>query len=171
MENTAEDAEAEEASDGLELYNWVSTKILDAKAEGTWWRLESAEECSVCSKILQKEMGFFFYGRLMDTMGIRIPLTDFQQRVLDYLRLAPSKLVPNAWGYVRTFELAMEYMGRSLFVRFFLPSSTCFKGRSKIQMDCDRTMLVFVVPEAGLISYLSTIPTSESSPCSSLLKP
>lgn len=108
ISRTREDAEVEEGSDGPDSYNWVSTKICNTKAmfktdvplssfgkyittpEGQRWKLESDEDCVVCTKVPDNYFRIFFFGVLMGTMGIRIPLTEFQQGVLDFLRLAPN---------------------------------------------------------------------------------
>lgn len=52
-------------------------------------------------------------------MGVRIPLTEFQQGVLDFLRLTPRQLAPNGWGFIRTFEILMKYLQRESSVRVF----------------------------------------------------
>ncbi|MED6125265.1 hypothetical protein PIB30_067033 [Stylosanthes scabra] len=42
--------------------------------------------------------------------GIRIPFTDFQQRLLRRACVAPSQLHPNAWASIRCFELVTEWL-------------------------------------------------------------
>ncbi|MED6117587.1 hypothetical protein PIB30_111358, partial [Stylosanthes scabra] len=37
--------------------------------------------------------------------GVRVPFTDFQQRLLNRASVAPSQLHPNAWASIRCFEL------------------------------------------------------------------
>ncbi|MED6169135.1 hypothetical protein PIB30_018473 [Stylosanthes scabra] len=42
--------------------------------------------------------------------GIRVPFTDFQQRLLNRACVAPSQLHPNAWVSIRCFELVTEWL-------------------------------------------------------------
>ncbi|MED6133062.1 hypothetical protein PIB30_024896 [Stylosanthes scabra] len=42
--------------------------------------------------------------------GIRVPFTDFQQRLLRRACVAPSQLHPNAWASIRCFELVTEWL-------------------------------------------------------------
>ncbi|MED6217386.1 hypothetical protein PIB30_017232 [Stylosanthes scabra] len=43
--------------------------------------------------------------------GIRVSFFDFQQRLLNRSRIAPSQLHPNAWASIRCFELVTEWLG------------------------------------------------------------
>ncbi|MED6226547.1 hypothetical protein PIB30_104827, partial [Stylosanthes scabra] len=42
--------------------------------------------------------------------GVRVPFTDFQQRLLNRASVAPSQLHPNAWASIRCFELVTEFL-------------------------------------------------------------
>ncbi|MED6138977.1 hypothetical protein PIB30_079540 [Stylosanthes scabra] len=42
--------------------------------------------------------------------GVRIPFTDFQQRLLNRASVASSQLHPNAWSSIRCFELVTEFL-------------------------------------------------------------
>ncbi|MED6121710.1 hypothetical protein PIB30_032710 [Stylosanthes scabra] len=42
--------------------------------------------------------------------GVRVPFTDFQQRLLNRSCIAPSQLYPNAWATIRYFELVTEWL-------------------------------------------------------------
>ncbi|MED6165016.1 hypothetical protein PIB30_095662 [Stylosanthes scabra] len=42
--------------------------------------------------------------------GVRVPFTDFQQRLLNRASVAPSQLHPNAWASIRSFELVTEFL-------------------------------------------------------------
>ncbi|MED6141218.1 hypothetical protein PIB30_101084 [Stylosanthes scabra] len=42
--------------------------------------------------------------------GIRVPFTDFQQRLLNRACVTPSQLHPNAWASIRCFELVTEWL-------------------------------------------------------------
>ncbi|MED6188128.1 hypothetical protein PIB30_083085 [Stylosanthes scabra] len=49
--------------------------------------------------------------RVMFTeFGVRVPFSDFQQRLLNWDFVAPSQLHPNAWSAIRCFELVTEYL-------------------------------------------------------------
>ncbi|MED6198131.1 hypothetical protein PIB30_063050 [Stylosanthes scabra] len=49
-------------------------------------------------------------GSLLD-VGIRFPFSQFECGVLSQLKCAPSQIHPNAWAFVRGFEILMEYVG------------------------------------------------------------
>ncbi|MED6200437.1 hypothetical protein PIB30_085068 [Stylosanthes scabra] len=42
--------------------------------------------------------------------GVRVPFTDFQQRLLNRASVAPSQLHPNACASIRCFELVTEFL-------------------------------------------------------------
>ncbi|MED6199467.1 hypothetical protein PIB30_076203 [Stylosanthes scabra] len=42
--------------------------------------------------------------------GIRVPFSDFQQRLLNRASVAPSQLHPNSWSSIRCFELVTEFL-------------------------------------------------------------
>ncbi|MED6156877.1 hypothetical protein PIB30_018448 [Stylosanthes scabra] len=42
--------------------------------------------------------------------GIRVPFTEFQQRLLNRACVAPTQLHPNAWASIRCFELVTEWL-------------------------------------------------------------
>ncbi|MED6151171.1 hypothetical protein PIB30_079795 [Stylosanthes scabra] len=42
--------------------------------------------------------------------GVRVPFTDFQQRLLNRASVAPSQLHLNAWASIRSFELVTEFL-------------------------------------------------------------
>ncbi|MED6148471.1 hypothetical protein PIB30_053456 [Stylosanthes scabra] len=57
--------------------------------------------------------------------GVRVPFSDFQQRLLNRASVAPSQLHPNAWSAIRCFELVTESLELPEDPRFFyiyLPS-------------------------------------------------
>ncbi|MED6185452.1 hypothetical protein PIB30_057210 [Stylosanthes scabra] len=43
--------------------------------------------------------------------GVRVPFTDFQQRLLNRASVAPSQLHPNAWSSIRSFKLVTAFLG------------------------------------------------------------
>ncbi|MED6213993.1 hypothetical protein PIB30_098769 [Stylosanthes scabra] len=42
--------------------------------------------------------------------GVRVPFTEFQQRLLNRASVAPSQLHPNAWASIRCFELVTKFL-------------------------------------------------------------
>ncbi|MED6118547.1 hypothetical protein PIB30_003763 [Stylosanthes scabra] len=42
--------------------------------------------------------------------GVRVPFSDFQQRLLNRACVAPSQLHPNAWALIRCFELVTSFL-------------------------------------------------------------
>ncbi|MED6210269.1 hypothetical protein PIB30_062612 [Stylosanthes scabra] len=42
--------------------------------------------------------------------GVRVPFSDFQQRLLNRASVAPSQLHPNSWSSIRCFELVTEFL-------------------------------------------------------------
>jgi len=54
-----------------------------------------------------------------------LPLSDFQIRVLNFLRIFPSQLHPNAWGFILAFErLCVQhyfFLSVNVFHYFFVP--------------------------------------------------
>ncbi|MED6211153.1 hypothetical protein PIB30_070893 [Stylosanthes scabra] len=65
---------------------------------------------------------FFMYTCLLEEIGVRFPFTDFECSVLRQVNCAPSQIHPNGWGFVRAFEVLMEYLEEkpSLEVFFYL---------------------------------------------------
>ena len=66
---------------------------------------------------------FPMYEFVFKELGLRLPFSDFQVGVMGRLRLAPSQLHPNAFGFIRAFELVCQYLEigatTSLFLRCF----------------------------------------------------
>ncbi|MED6124170.1 hypothetical protein PIB30_056580, partial [Stylosanthes scabra] len=67
--------------------------------------------------------------------GVRIPFTDFQQRLLNRASVAPSQLHPNAWASIRSFELVTEFLQLpqepEVFLCLFKFYSSNTSGRTK----------------------------------------
>ncbi|KAK7301979.1 hypothetical protein RJT34_12856 [Clitoria ternatea] len=51
----------------------------------------------------------FMYEMVFSKIGVRLPLTEFEMGVLQFLDCAPSQLHPNGWGLVRSLEVLGEY--------------------------------------------------------------
>ena len=58
------------------------------------------------------ELKFTLYHMLINEMNIRPPFTWFEQTVLATLDVAPSQLHPNAWTFVRAYELMCLHLER-----------------------------------------------------------
>ncbi|MED6182458.1 hypothetical protein PIB30_028587 [Stylosanthes scabra] len=54
---------------------------------------------------------FFVYTTLFLDVGVRFPFSQFECGVLSQLKCALSQIHPNAWAFVRGFEILMEYVG------------------------------------------------------------
>lgn len=66
--------------------------------EGQEWRLEAVHNTeTVCNEV--SRLRFFVYSAMFETMMIHLPFSVFQKKILRYLRVAPSQLIPNAWGF------------------------------------------------------------------------
>ncbi|MED6143728.1 hypothetical protein PIB30_008675 [Stylosanthes scabra] len=67
--------------------------------------------------------------------GIRVPFSDFQQRLLNRACIAPSQLHPNAWASIRCFELVTEWLQLpqepEIFLCLFTFYSANTKGKTK----------------------------------------
>ena len=62
---------------------------------------------------------FYFYDWIVRKVGIEIPFTDFQMKVLGHLNVAPSQLSPGGWGFVVTFEKFCSHLGLEPSLNFF----------------------------------------------------
>ncbi|MED6197288.1 hypothetical protein PIB30_055294 [Stylosanthes scabra] len=71
-----------------ENYAWVKGEVRDLSS--LFVDLESIEEIDV---------------------GIKFPFSEFECGVLNQLKCAPTQIHPNAWAFVRGFEILMEYLG------------------------------------------------------------
>ncbi|MED6137529.1 hypothetical protein PIB30_065799 [Stylosanthes scabra] len=67
--------------------------------------------------------------------GVRVPFTDFQQRLLNRASVGPSQLHPNAWSSIRCFELVTEFLQLpqepEVFLCLFKFYSSNTSGRTK----------------------------------------
>ncbi|MED6178291.1 hypothetical protein PIB30_106154 [Stylosanthes scabra] len=67
--------------------------------------------------------------------GIRIPFSDFQQRLLNRASVAPSQLHPNSWSSIRCFELVTEFLelpqDPEVFLYLFKLYSSNTSGKTK----------------------------------------
>ncbi|MED6160382.1 hypothetical protein PIB30_051007 [Stylosanthes scabra] len=67
--------------------------------------------------------------------GVRVPFTDFQQRLLNRASVAPSQLHPNAWSAIRCFELVTDTLrlpqDPEIFLYLFTLFSPNTEGKTK----------------------------------------
>ncbi|MED6122902.1 hypothetical protein PIB30_044265 [Stylosanthes scabra] len=67
--------------------------------------------------------------------GVRVPFTDFQQRLLNRASVAPSQLHPNAWSAIRCFELVTDSLklpqDPEVFLYLFTLFSPNTEGKTK----------------------------------------
>ncbi|MED6154314.1 hypothetical protein PIB30_111143, partial [Stylosanthes scabra] len=67
--------------------------------------------------------------------GIRIPFSDFQQRLLNRASVAPLQLHPNSWSSIRCFELVTEFLelpqDPEVFLYLFKLYSSNTSGKTK----------------------------------------
>ncbi|MED6135921.1 hypothetical protein PIB30_051268 [Stylosanthes scabra] len=67
--------------------------------------------------------------------GLRIPFSDFQQRLLNRASVAPSQLHPNSWSSIRCFELVTEFLelpqDPEVFLYLFKLYSSNTSGKTK----------------------------------------
>ncbi|MED6164016.1 hypothetical protein PIB30_085553 [Stylosanthes scabra] len=117
------------------IYRWVSANVLrsptilkqayldELKNSGVLfggrdlerqYRVEAAKRGErVCFLNLDHPIvpHWLWVNKVMFTeFGVRIPFTDFQQRILNRACVAPSQLHPNAWSSILCFELVIEFL-------------------------------------------------------------
>ncbi|MED6208924.1 hypothetical protein PIB30_049696 [Stylosanthes scabra] len=67
--------------------------------------------------------------------GVRVPFTDFQQRLLNRASVAPSQLHPNVWSAIRCFELVTDSLrlpqDPEIFLYLFTLFSPNTEGKTK----------------------------------------
>ncbi|MED6161776.1 hypothetical protein PIB30_063912 [Stylosanthes scabra] len=61
----------------------------------------------------------FMYTTVFLDIGVRFPFTEFECGVLGQLKCAPTQIHPNAWAFIRGFEILMEYLGTTPLLEVF----------------------------------------------------
>ncbi|MED6176846.1 hypothetical protein PIB30_092200 [Stylosanthes scabra] len=112
-------------------YGWVSEAVLGLSSMFT--NAESVEQlgspllwvrngqnvkiesvpCSALDRVCHEGRGadwFFMYTCVFAEIGVRFPITEFECAVLRQLNCAPSQIHPNSWGFIRAFEVLMDYL-------------------------------------------------------------
>ncbi|MED6176930.1 hypothetical protein PIB30_093025 [Stylosanthes scabra] len=62
---------------------------------------------------------FFMYTTMFLDIRLRFPFTEFECGVLSQLKCAPTQIHPNAWAFIRGFEILMEYLGTKPLLEVF----------------------------------------------------
>ncbi|MED6214622.1 hypothetical protein PIB30_104904, partial [Stylosanthes scabra] len=164
-ENRPEDRDATAAAGRIphelpSIYRWVSNDVLGAptildqryldelKATGVLfggggleqrYRVEAARRGErVCYLNLDHPTvpHWLWVNEVMfSDFGVRVPFTDFQQRLLNRASVALSQLHPNAWSSIRCFELVTEFLQLpqepEVFLCLFKFYSSNTSGRTK----------------------------------------
>lgn len=80
-----------------------------------------SDEELVCLDRLAADGGrsFYMYWAIFMELDIRLPFSSFQMGVLNFLQVAPSQVHPNAWGFIRVFELFCQARDLLCTVRIF----------------------------------------------------
>src|SRR4051812_29499209 len=85
----------------------------------------------ICSRF--EGDGFAMYEYVFKELGFRLPFSDFQKSMMAFLNLAPSQLHPNAFAFMRAFEIVCSYLGigatTALFGRCFRVQRQAANGR------------------------------------------
>ncbi|MED6125037.1 hypothetical protein PIB30_064611 [Stylosanthes scabra] len=71
--------------------------------------------CSVEDRVFHKGEGweyFYMYTTVLLDLGVRFPFSQFEYGVLSQLKCSPSQIHPNAWAFIRGFEVLMDYVGQ-----------------------------------------------------------
>ncbi|GAU48106.1 hypothetical protein TSUD_133260 [Trifolium subterraneum] len=84
----------------------------------------------ICSAF--KNGGFPVYQITFEHMGLRLPFSDLEVAVFNYLELCPSQLHPNSLAFIRAFEIVAAYLQLAptvpLFFHIFGIQRSCPRG-------------------------------------------
>ncbi|MED6161412.1 hypothetical protein PIB30_060486 [Stylosanthes scabra] len=138
-EEMAENPQGDQAAAAVQIprelpsiYRWVTNDVLGTPSSLYQQYLDE----------LKLTEGLFGGGdlerryRVMFTkFGVRIPFSDFQQRLLNRAYVAPSQLHPNVWSSIRYFELMTEFLelpqDPEVFLYLFKLYSSNTSGKTK----------------------------------------
>jgi len=54
---------------------------------------------------------FYFYQVVFKTVGVRLPFSRFEKKVLTEINAAPAQLYPNSWAFVKAFDILSGFLG------------------------------------------------------------
>lgn len=129
----------------VEDYSRVALEYLEMPSSytkaTTTFKVGSPSDCKisripidkrVCHEF--KECYIPFYECIFEKLGVRLPLTTFENEVLYHLRIPPWKLHTCAWDFVRVFKYYYECQGNtdSTFINLFfhlLEVNLIFRGK------------------------------------------
>ncbi|MED6186780.1 hypothetical protein PIB30_070050 [Stylosanthes scabra] len=78
--------------------------------------------CCSEDRVFHKTSGweyFYMYTTVFIDIDIRFPFTQFENGVLSQLKCAPTQIHPNAWAFIRGFEVLMEFLGQEPLLEVF----------------------------------------------------
>ncbi|MED6171446.1 hypothetical protein PIB30_040826 [Stylosanthes scabra] len=73
------------------------------------WTCKATSTLKVCHEGRGADW-FFMYTCVFAEIGVHFPFTEFEYAVLRQLNCAPSHIHPNSWGFIRAFEVLMDYL-------------------------------------------------------------
>ena len=62
----------------------------------------------------------FVYSAIFKRLKLRLPFTFFEKELMMELNVAPCQLHPNAWAFIRAFQILCNYFGHNASVEVFL---------------------------------------------------
>ena len=62
----------------------------------------------------------FVYSAIFKRLKLRLPFTFFEKELMMELNVAPCQLHPNAWAFIRAFQILCSYFGHNASVDVFL---------------------------------------------------
>ncbi|KAJ1407162.1 hypothetical protein SESBI_24479 [Sesbania bispinosa] len=85
-----------------------------------------------------EEDWFYIYDYCLTTLGVGMPFSNFQMRILSYLRICPTQFHPNGWVFARAYEIICNYYGihasTTLFFHLFQVNRVDGKGDEVIAL-------------------------------------
>ncbi|MED6174322.1 hypothetical protein PIB30_068004 [Stylosanthes scabra] len=92
-------------------YEWVNEAVLGLPSLFT--DTESVEQLGSPLLVCHEGRGadwFFMYTYVFAEIGVPFPFREFECAVLRQLNCALSQIHPNSWGFIRAFEVLMDYL-------------------------------------------------------------
>lgn len=88
-----------------------------------WGILSPYEDERICRKYDNCDIPFYKHTFLV--VDLRLPFSAFDIEFLKYLAIAPSKLHPVSWAYIKFYQYWCEYLNRKYFVILFFHIFKC----------------------------------------------